>query len=527
MDVAAGAHTDAKAPVRREVFPLEGPEHRVADIGRGFRNLRASRLVQGCARRNGQVDCSPVSAMQVDDGLARPLEHGITDVDDKAHSIGHRGVDPGRSGGPADVYHFFRIELRNRRVALFLRESHQGIEALGPILLEDVDLLAVGEHQQHAGQHPRTGSELDDQGPQEAVIEPVERCSRVEHEDTACGEILGEHFDRAVLEVPSGERRQHLVQIGDDDAPAGLPDGDEELLERDDLRRGQIHQGLLHLPARSPLGLRRSKIRREHLLDVWVSLFFEPRLTRRRLARECHEQRPQFDKPRGSARRDRDPAEVGQEEASVAGPVLPADVDRDVVSSEPRAGGIPDLAILAGGMTDDLRQQRVVVPVVVHLAEVGRENASGLVADFTRQTSLPRMAGPDSENLMRQIASGDPLSLHERAAEHLVHVGDDLLGGARALFAHRRVDDVRKDASMDEQLVMVEIRRAYDQARVSLGVQHRLPDCRPESVPEGVLSALTALPVHVEIVVAERPHDPPSQAVRLSGEAVDEVERLL
>ena len=33
VDVAAGAHTDAKAPVRREVFPLEGPEHRVADIG--------------------------------------------------------------------------------------------------------------------------------------------------------------------------------------------------------------------------------------------------------------------------------------------------------------------------------------------------------------------------------------------------------------------------------------------------------------------------------------------------------------
>ena len=85
-----------------------------------------------------------------------------------------------------DVDHLFGIELRNRREASLPRESHQRIEALGRILagapghqpvravLEDVDLVAAGEHQQHVGQHARTGSELDDERPQEAVIEPVE-----------------------------------------------------------------------------------------------------------------------------------------------------------------------------------------------------------------------------------------------------------------------------------------------------------------------------------------------------------------
>src|SRR5690349_2283198 len=47
VDVAAGAHTDAKEAVRRKVLPIERPENRVADIGRGFRNLRPSGLVQG------------------------------------------------------------------------------------------------------------------------------------------------------------------------------------------------------------------------------------------------------------------------------------------------------------------------------------------------------------------------------------------------------------------------------------------------------------------------------------------------
>ena len=67
----------------------------------------------------------------------------------------------------------------------------------------------------------------------------------------------------------------------------------------------------------------------------------------------------------------------------------------------------------------------------------------------------------------------------------------------------------------------------HDQPGVSLGVQRGLSDLRPESVPERLLSALTAFPVHVEIVVAQRPHDPAPEPVRLLGEAVDEVEHLL
>src|SRR5205814_2191343 len=108
-------------------------------------------------------------------------------------------------------------------------------------------------------------------------------------------------------------------------------------------------------------------------------------------------------------------------------------------------------------MADDLRQERVVVPIVVQLAKVGRENAGGLVPDLARQTSLPRMARPDVEDLVRQVASGDPLSFHERAAKYMVHVGGDLLGAARALFAHRDVDDVRKEACVDEQLAIAKV----------------------------------------------------------------------
>ena len=67
----------------------------------------------------------------------------------------------------------------------------------------------------------------------------------------------------------------------------------------------------------------------------------------------------------------------------------------------------------------------------------------------------------------------------------------------------------------------------HDQPGMSLRVQRRLPDFRPEPVPEGVLSALTAFPVHVEIVVAQRPHDPSTEPVRLTGEAMDELEDLL
>ena len=69
---------------------------------------------------------------------------------------------------------------------------------------------------------------------------------------------------------------------------------------------------------------------------------------------------------------------------------------------------------------------------------------------------------------------------------------------------------------MDEQLAVVEIGGLHEQPGMSLGVQRRLPDFRPESVPEGVLSTLTAFSVHVEIVVAQRPHDPSPEPVRLS-----------
>src|SRR5262249_19021775 len=158
-----------------------------------------------------------------------------------------------------------------------------------------------------------------------------------------------------------------------------------------------------------------------------------------------------------------------------------------------------------------------------HLAKVGRENAGWLVPDLPWQTSFPRMARTDAENLMRQLASRDPFSFYERAAKHLVHVGGDLLGSPRALFAHRGVDNVRKDTPVNEQLPVVEIHSADDQAGMLLRVQRGLPDFWPQSVPGGILSALTAFAVYVEIVVAERPHDLSSERVRLSSEAVDEV----
>src|SRR5690242_2403454 len=113
MDVAAGAYTDANEAVRRKALLLERPENRVAGIGRGFRNLRPAGLVQGSARRNDQVYRSQVPTMEVDDGLSRSLEHGVTDVDDDADSAGHCGVDPRQSRGTSDVDCLFGIELRN------------------------------------------------------------------------------------------------------------------------------------------------------------------------------------------------------------------------------------------------------------------------------------------------------------------------------------------------------------------------------------------------------------------------------
>src|SRR6184192_1732390 len=99
--------------------------------------------------------------------------------------------------------------------------------------------------------------------------------------------------------------------------------------------------------------------------------------------------------------------------------MLPADIDRDVVALEPRARGVSDFAVLARGMADNLREERVVVPVMIHLAKVGRENPGGFVPDLARQTPLTRMARADVEDLVRQVASSDPLSFHEHATKHL------------------------------------------------------------------------------------------------------------
>src|SRR5687767_9768186 len=86
------------------------------------------------------------------------------------------------------------------------------------------------------------------------------------------------------------------------------------------------------------------------------------------LARQFDEQPRHFDEPRGSPRGDGDPPEVSQKETPVTGAVLPADVDRDVLPPEPRARGVADLPPAAGGVADDLRQQVVVVTIVIELA---------------------------------------------------------------------------------------------------------------------------------------------------------------
>ena len=132
-----------------------------------------------------------------------------------------------------------------------------------------------------------------------------------------------------------------------------------------------------------------------------LARLFWARLTGRRLMSKPDEQRPYFDQARGSARRDGHPAEIGEEKSSVAGPMLPADIDRDVVALEPRARRVPNFAVLARGMADDLREERVMVPIVFHLAKVGRENPGGLIPSLTRQTSLTRVARPDVEDLVR------------------------------------------------------------------------------------------------------------------------------
>src|SRR3970282_136146 len=105
---------------------------------------------------------------------------------------------------------------------------------------------------------------------------------------------------------------------------------------------------------------------------------------------------------------------VSQKEPPVPGAVLPADVDRDVLPPEPRARGVANLPPTARGVADDLRQQVGVVPIVVELAQVGREYASGLVPDFTRHAPLSRVAGPHIEDLVGQDPRGGSLPLARR-----------------------------------------------------------------------------------------------------------------
>ena len=64
----------------------------------------------------------------------------------------------------------------------------------------------------------------------------------------------------------------------------------------------------------------------------------------RGFARQLDEERRHLDEPRWPAGSDRHPAEIGQEETAVPGPVLSAHVDGDVVACEPRARGVSDLS---------------------------------------------------------------------------------------------------------------------------------------------------------------------------------------
>ena len=84
---------------------------------------------------------------------------------------------------------------------------------------------------------------------------------------------------------------------------------------------------------------------------------------------ELHKQRTYLNEPGGSAGRDGHPTEIGQEQPAVTGSVLPANVDRDVIALQPRGRGVPDFAVLARGMPDDLRQQGVMVCPDAGLAE--------------------------------------------------------------------------------------------------------------------------------------------------------------
>ena len=207
----------------------------------------------------------------------------------------------------------------------------------------------------------------------------------------------------SLLESAPGEGRQHFVQVGDYDAPARLPDGGEETLHRDDLRRRQIREErLLDLPECCPFWLGRLEICAEHLPDEFTSLLSAPRLARC-LTCELDEQRRHLHEAGGPAGGHLYPPEVRQQETSVAGPVLAADVDRDVVAPEPRTRGVANLPPAAGRVADDLRQQAGVVTIVVHLAKVRREHPGRLVPDLAGHTPLSCVTRPDVEDLVGQI----------------------------------------------------------------------------------------------------------------------------
>src|SRR5438552_3088757 len=62
------------------------------------------------------------------------------------------------------------------------------------------------------------------------------------------------------------------------------------------------------------------------------------------------------------------------------------------------------------------------------LAKASVDQEEVLVVDVDlSKVEVPRMARTDAEDLVRQVASPDPLFVHERAAKYLVHVGGDLL----------------------------------------------------------------------------------------------------
>ena len=127
-------------------------------------------------------------------------------------------------------------------------------------------------------------------------------------------------------------------------------------------------------------------------------------------------------------------------------------------------------------MADDLRQQIGVVPVVVHLAKIGREHAGRLVPDLTGHAPFPRVAGPDMKDLVGQIARADPLPVDERPAKRVVHPGRDGLGRRARPVHASRVHDVRQDPAMHEHLAVFEVGRLDAEAWMSVGVKRRLPD---------------------------------------------------